>query len=648
MFCFLFAFTLAKQPITIIPRPNSISVLEGQSWTLTAGMQIGYDNSIDGAADLAKFVSNSLYDPTGIRLAVTSSQPKLGIYFGNSNDDEYHLSMDENLVTILAPTRELLFDGFQTLLQLLPPQIFSNKTVSGVAWTAPCVVVHDKPRFQWRGLMIDVCRHFFGVDVIKTVLNGMSHYKLNVLHFHMTEDQGWRLELTNFPNLTKYGAIRDASPKHHDAGHLDGIPYGPYYFTVEDIKEIISYAAERSIQIVPEIEMPGHALAALSGYPHFSCTGGPFKPRCYWGVEPDIFCAGNDGAITFLESVLDDVLEIFDNTFIHLGGDECPRTRWESCPKCQARMKAEGLDNTDQLQCWFTQHFANYLLAKGRRLVGWDEILSGGLPFPESSVVMSWRGTSGGIKAAELGHDVVMTPNSHLYLDYWQFAAPEPYEYLCCYTSTQNVYTYNPTDGIDEKYQHHIIGVQANLWTEYVWEREDLEWKFFPRALALAETAWCQHDDKSWTRFMHDYATLGKHQLAALGIHEAGLQYGTQGTWASGDFTANKWVTIEFPVDECLNQKGHIECAFIHTAGDHDFHVKNVKLLYAGAEAGSDSHEAIVRAEDSENNVFSFNTQSKPAEKISVQAEVMCEGGDDCAGTIYVYAVSISSSNEEN
>ena len=642
LFTFLLALAFsAKYPVNIIPEPNDLTVLDNQYWTLQSGMQIGYDSSVDGAKDLANFISDSFYAPTGIRLSVVNSQPKLGIYLGgDSTSDEYHLSMDENLVTILAKDRELLFDGFQTLLQIMPYQIFSNKTISGIEWKAPCVVVHDKPRFQWRGLMVDVCRHFFGVDVLKTIINGMSHYKLNTLHFHLTEDQGWRIEFEKFPNLTKYGAIRDASPKHHDSGHLDGIPYGPYYFTIDEINEIIDYAAERSVKIVPEIEMPGHALAALSGYPQYSCTGGPFKPRCYWGVEQDIYCAGNDDTIAFLESLLDETLKIFDNVFIHCGGDECPRTRWETCPKCQQRIKDQGLANAAQLQCWFTQHFANYLESKGRRLIGWDEILDGGLEFPQSAVVMSWRGTSGGIKAASLGHDVVMTPTSAVYFDYWQFAAAEPYEYICCLVTSHLIYTYNPTDGIEEQYKHHVIGVQGNLWSEYIWEREDLEWKAFPRCLALAEVGWCPNEQKNWQYFLHKFATNAVHQLTTMGINQADEQYGTKGTWVPGDIPANKYATVSLPLDDSLNQKGKIEVAFVSTGG-HDLHVKNVKLVYSGTVVATDEHESVI-TEKPTNGIYSFTTTVKPTDgKISLSAEMMCKDSDDCQGTVYLYCVQM-------
>lgn len=642
LFLFL-SFTFSR--ISIIPEPISLTEVEGQIWTLLKdGMQIGYEKSISNySKDLANFISDSLYTPTGIRLPVLeSSDVKLGIQLSNSNDDEYHLIIDTNLVKIFGKNRELLFDGFQTFLQLLPTDIYINKTVTEkVSWTAPCVTVHDKPRFQWRGLMIDVCRHFFDVDTIKSVIDGMSHFKLNVLHFHLTEDQGLRIQLKKFPNLTLYGSKRDASPKHHSPGQLDGVPYGPYFFTEDEITDIVTYARERSVSILPEIEMPGHALALLSGYPQYSCTGGPFKPRCFWGVEQDIICAGNDAAISFLEEVLDEVMALFDNVFISCGGDECPRTRWQKCEKCQKRIKEEGLKNEDQLQSWFTIHFANYLQSKGRRLVGWDEVLSGDLQFPQSSVVMVWHNDRAK-KAASLGHDVVISVNTHCYLDYRQFRANDKYEYysLPNPVTSYNIYHYNPTDGIDQNCTERIIGIQGNLWSEYVWEREDLQYKIFPRALAISETGWVQNDRKNWMNYVTDYASKGSNILMKLGIVDAGLQFGEPGKWNSGDLKSDRWVSIEFPLDQAVSVNGNLEATFAYKSGLGVTHVRNVKLIFTDAVAATDDHEAIVSSEP-ENSVYNLYTTVKatPA-SIKLQAEMMCQGGDDCEGEVFLYVTT--------
>ena len=496
--------------------------------------------------------------------------------------------MDEN--------RESLFNGFQTLLQLLPFEIYYNKTT--VDWSAPCVNVHDKPKFQWRGLMIDVCRYFFDVSTTKTIIDGMSHFKFNTLHFHLTEDQGWRLDLKKFPNLVKMRA-RD---------ELDGIPYGPYSFSEDDAREIVEYARIRSIRVIPEIEIPGHALGLLCGYPQYSCNGGPFKPRCKWGVEADIICAGNDEAISFLESVLDEVMSIFPSVYIHCGGDECPRSRWQTCPKCQQRMKDNGLQNEVQLQAWFTRHFA---------------------------VIMSWLGDVE--KAAKLGHDVVITPNGYLYFTWQQFYAKEPFEYVVSYVISHTIYFYNPLKNIPENLTDKIIGVQGSIWSEYIWERTDLQWKTFPRALALAETAWLPNERKDCVRFMHDYSSHEAFVLANMGLFDAGLQYGTQGLWNKGELIADKWLSVTFPLDQSLDKNGNIKAAFIHKNGKNKTHVKNVKLLFNDAVVAEDDHEGVA-ADDYQNVIYSLKTSATvTSDNIKIQVEMMCEGGDDCEGIQFIF-----------
>lgn len=624
--------------VSIVPHPKEVTEIEGQYWDLIDGMQIGYSSgSKEFTKELAQFFSDSIYTPTGIRLSVVeSSDVKIGIQLDSSDDDEYHLLMDESLVKITGKNRELVFDGFQTLLQLFPPQIYSNKTVKqSIEWKAPCVTVHDKPRLQWRGLMIDVCRHFFDVDTVKSIIDGMSHFKLNNLHLHLTEDQGWRIELKKFPNLTKYGSIRDASPKHRAPGELDGIPYGPYYYTEEQIRDIIEYARMRSITVMPEIEMPGHALAYLSAYPQYSCTGGPFKPRCFWGVENDIICAGNDEGIAFLEQIIDEVLNIFDNVFIHLGGDECPRTRWETCPKCQKRIKDEGLSSTSQLQCWFTRYFSQYLESKGRRLVGWDEVLDGYLDFPKSTVIMQWRSAAAGM-AARRGYNVVVSPNFDLYLDFQQYQAPEHFEYGGGFITTYHIFQFNPAKELYGSLEQYLLGLQGNLWSEYIWERADLQWKAFPRAVAVAVSGWEEQESKDWVRFMHDFAVKEKEALQQMGINDAGLQYGEQGGWKKGQLSS-EYTTIEMSLTNSTNAKGNIEVAFVHTGGKHDVHVKNVKLLFNNVLVASDSHEGIIN-EVPQNSLYSLSTDQVPSPTaIKVQADMMCDGGDDCEGIIYLY-----------
>ncbi|HNM28087.1 MAG TPA: family 20 glycosylhydrolase, partial [Saprospiraceae bacterium] len=336
--------------------------------------------------------------------------------------------------------------------------------------TAPCCTIADAPRFAYRGLHLDVGRHFFPVEYIKRYIDLMAFHKVNVFHWHLTDDQGWRIEIKKYPKLNTVAVCRDSTLIGHNADQprrFDGKPYCGFY-TQEEIKEVVAYARERFITIVPEIEMPGHALAALSAYPELGCTGGPYKAAGSWGVFEDVFCAGNDETFRFVEEVLAEVCALFPGPYVHVGGDECPKTRWKNCPKCQARMKAEGLKDEHELQSYFIRRAENILAAHGKKLIGWDEILEGGLA--PSATVMSWRGTEGGIAAAREHHDVIMTPTSNCYLDYYQSknVDNEPLA-IGGYLPIEQVYAYEPVpDELTPEETRYILGVQANVWTEYI------------------------------------------------------------------------------------------------------------------------------------------------------------------------------------
>ncbi|OHT10304.1 Beta-hexosaminidase [Tritrichomonas foetus] len=632
----------------IIPQPESLEVISGEDWSLTNGMTIGYDSSIPEVKDLVQFVSDSLRVPTGFRFNIVADQEVVnGLYFGKmeSNiDGEYHLTMTTQLVTIYGRDRLSLFYGLQTLLQLLPPQIYSSKAVTTVSeWKAQLVIVHDSPRFVWRGVMVDPCRHFFSVDVVKSIIDGMSHYKLNTLHLHLTDDQGWRIELKKFPKLIENGATRDSSPKMWDRWVSDDTQYGPYYYTEDDIQDLLQYAKERCVTIVPEIEMPGHGLACLSGYPEYSCRGGPFKPYCWWGVSDDIFCAGNDDTLGFLESILDEVLKVFNSTYIHCGGDEAPKQRWNTCSKCQARIKALGLSSANDLQQWFTQHFARYLDSRGRRLVGWDEILEGSLELPKQAVVMSWRANGGGQVAARKGHNVVMSPCDHIYLDYNQFKAVEKYEYIGSYSTVKMCYFFDPQDGLEDEYKHYILGSQGNLFSEYIWEREDLHYKAFPRIVALSESTWTKSENKNWERFIRSLEQSHYEKIRQMGVDNAApLSLGTeQAIWTQGEFSG-RWVSVTFPITGAFNQKGTYEIAFIHVKGEDGLKIRNVKLLIDNVEIDSDIHEGRA-GNPGENNIYTVTVADAPgaSQQLAVHAEVCADGEYDTTGVIHVYPADV-------
>ncbi|MBZ0293304.1 MAG: beta-N-acetylhexosaminidase, partial [Anaerolineae bacterium] len=403
-----------------------------------------------------------------------------------------------------------LLNGMQTLRQLLPSEIESSTTVTSVAWQVPAVTIEDAPRFVWRGLHLDVGRHFFPVADIKKWLDVIALYKMNVFHWHLTEDQGWRIEIKQYPRLTEVGAYRAASPYPADRKRLDGQPYGGFY-TQAEVKEVVAYAQTLGITVVPEIEMPGHSIAALAAYPDLGCVGEDYQVRTFWGIEDDVFCAGNEDVYTFVENVLDEVLDLFPSEFVHIGGDECPKVRWEACPKCQAAIKREGLKDEHELQSYFIHRIEKFLNARGRRLIGWDEILEGGLA--PNATVMSWRGSKGGIEAANAGHDVVMTPNTHCYLDYYQSEDHdnEP-PAIGGYLPLENVYAFDPTAGIEPEQAQHVLGGQGNVWTEYIPTSELVEYMTFPRLLAIAEAVWSPIEVRDYDDFLQRL----KGQLARL------------------------------------------------------------------------------------------------------------------------------------
>ncbi|MDH7512184.1 MAG: family 20 glycosylhydrolase [Clostridiales bacterium] len=419
-----------------------------------------------------------------IWLRTTGSLSRLG-------QEGYLLSVTKNQVTIEAPAPAGVFYGVQSFYQLLPAAIESAEPASGIHWRVPCVRVEDKPRFRWRGVHLDVCRHFFPPECVKKYLDVLAKYKINTFHWHLTEDQGWRIEIKKYPKLTEIGAWRRETMD-------DGQPHGGFY-TQEEVREIVDHARKRFITIVPEIEMPGHSQAALAAYPELSCSGGPFKVGTEWGVIYDVYCAGNEKTFEFLEDVLTEVIELFPGEFIHIGGDEVPKLRWQNCVKCQARIKAEGLPGEEALQSYFIHRVEKFLNANGKRLIGWDEILEGGLA--PNATVMSWRGVAGGIEAAKSGHDVVMSPYSHCYFDFYQGEHDEP-RAIGGFTPIDKVYSYEPVPAeLTAAEARHVLGAQANVWTEYMPSFQQVEYMLLPRLLALSEVVWTKKETRNFQDF---------------------------------------------------------------------------------------------------------------------------------------------------
>lgn len=479
--------------------------------------------------------------------------------------EQYQLTITDDAVTIKGSPSGVFY-GVQTLLQLMPAE---GETVQ-----LPQLEIEDRPRFGYRGAMLDAGRYFFTVGATKRFIDLMAYYKLNVLHWHLTEDGGWRVEIKKYPKLTEIGAWRRGTQTNRSNDAFDRLPHGGYY-TQEQIRDIVRYAAERQVTIIPEIDMPGHMLAALAAYPQLSCTGGPFKVLEMWGIQKDILCAGNEEVYRFVEDVLDELIDLFPSEIIHVGGDEAPKDRWKACPKCQAKIKQENLKDVHELQSYYIKRVAAYLESKGRKLIGWEEIMEGGLA--PNAMVMSWRGEKGGIEATDMKHEVVMTPTTYLYLDYYQGKPDaEPYN-IGGNLPLSKVYGYEPmSDQIPVENRKYVIGVQGNIWMEYIHSESKLDYMAFPRLIALAETGWSEKG-KDYENF------TGRLQSNLLWLEKMGVNfripepYGLTDTKTSaGSVTvtltppvkgAAIWVTLNGD-DPMVNGKRYTEPIQIDLAGE--------------------------------------------------------------------------------
>ena len=491
----------------VIPVPVEMSAGRG-FFTLEPSAMISYTGGAEVAAVAEQLVS-LLRPATGF--ALTTSEGGDGAIrllidsSGVWKPEEYRLSVARSRVTLTAATPEGLFRGIQTIRQLLPPQAEGSALVTDVEWVMPCVDITDYPRFEWRGMHLDVSRHFFDVEFIKRYIDILAIHKLNVFHWHLVDDQGWRIEIKKYPLLTEVGAWRvdrEDQPWNSREPQRPGekATYGGFY-TQEEIREVVAYAAERYITVVPEIEMPAHVGSAMAAYPEYSCTGGPFTvpPGGVWPIT-DIYCAGKEKTFEFLEDVLTEVIALFPSPWIHIGGDEADKTEWRRCPDCQARIRKEDLKDENELQSYFVRRIETFLNSKGRRLIGWDEILQGGLA-PEATV-MSWQGFEGGIAAAKSGHQAVMTPVSHCYFNIYQGdPATEPESFSGLLT-LKKVYSFEPVPPeLTAEEAQYIIGTQGCLWTEYVTDGKTAEYMILPRLTALSEVGWSPRDSRSWEGF---------------------------------------------------------------------------------------------------------------------------------------------------
>lgn len=519
----------AGSTIDIVPCPREMTVVKGEFEL--RGAPIVSDPSIDvrtreaisAFAERLSLVSGrkcpySVADGNKLKLF------ERGILFVKSaklQDEEYHIRVGSHQVIVEASCREGFLYAIQTLKQMLPVAVYGTAPAASEKWVLHCCEISDAPRFGYRGMHLDCCRHFFSVEEIHRYIDIMAAYKMNRLHWHLTEDQGWRIEISKYPRLTEVGAWREGTQIGKVRSSSDGIRYGGFY-TKEQIREIVSYADSLGITIIPEVDLPGHMLAALASYPEFGCEGSaPYKVWTRWGVSKQVLSVGKEETMRFLEDVVGEVADLFPGKYFHIGGDECPKDEWKTDPACQAKIRELGLVSDAKasaearLQNYVTARIQKYLAGKGKSIIGWDEILEGELA--PGATVMSWRGTKGGVKASNAGFDVIMTPNTFCYFDYRQLqdVNAHPLSNSNRVLPFSKVYSFDPTEGLSPEAASHIKGVQANLWTEQIPTPEVLEFMLLPRMFAISEVQWCQPERKDSERINW---SLDNHQLKILDL----------------------------------------------------------------------------------------------------------------------------------
>ncbi|WP_211372158.1 beta-N-acetylhexosaminidase [Flagellimonas olearia] len=502
----------------VIPKPAELTMQVGK-FVIDGGTSI---SAAEGLNEEATFLAESIQQLTQVSPSITDQKASIDLVLNDQieNEEGYTLEVTPDQINISGKNAKGVFYGIQSLVQLIsPPE--EGSSITDI--TVPAVSIKDQPRFIYRGMHLDVARHFFDVDFVKKYIDMIAMHKMNTFHWHLTEDQGWRIEIKKYPELTKVGAYRNGTITGHYPGETnDNERYGGFY-TQDDIKEVLAYAQKRHVEVIPEIELPGHSQAAIASYPYLSCfpeeptevpnglmseaskeqqkNGQPKVVQESWGVYNDVYCAGKEETFAFLEGVLDEVTALFPSKYIHIGGDECPKKNWERCPNCQKRIKEEGLEDEHALQSYFVTRMEKYLNSKGKQIIGWDEILEGGLA--PNATVMSWRGVKGGIEAAKQDHNVIMTPNSHCYFDHYQSKDTdnEPLS-IGGFLPVEKVYSYEPVpEELSADQQHYILGAQGNIWSEYIPTDEHMEYMALPRATALSEVVWSQKEDKDFEDF---------------------------------------------------------------------------------------------------------------------------------------------------
>ena len=519
----------------IIPLPKQVEVDQTQAFTLQNGMGVSFDASNPEILRNAQFLCQWVEQSTGVKLLTTPNDQKAAIrlIIGMDADSKskkgkkveepqplkeqqqeaYKIKVGENGISIYAHNPIGFFRAAQTLRKALP----IVKQGEEAKIELPYATILDEPRFVYRGVLLDCARHFFSVEMIKEFIDVMALHGCNQFHWHLTEDQGWRFEVKSMPELALRGSIREQTVIGPNSGIYDGIPHGGHY-TQDECRDVVKYAAERYINVIPEIDLPGHMQSALHVYPELGCTGGPYPVRTYWGVSREVLCGGNPETLTFLKKVLSEVCDVFPSKIIHIGGDEVPKDRWKVCPKCQAKIKELGIKDDgkhspeNQLQSYINKEIEAFLAERGRDIIGWDEILEGGLS--GKSIIMSWRGTKGGVEAAKQGHRVIMSPNVYSYIDHPQLkdVAKQPRTTGSYIVSASKVHSFEPLipETLSDEEQDYILGSQVNLWTEHVAYPEHAFYQLLPRLGAASEVQWCRPDQKDFESFKERLPQLKK------------------------------------------------------------------------------------------------------------------------------------------
>lgn len=509
-------FATSAQEINVIPAPQKYELEKG-FFEFNSKTKVVLEQNNAEMRTAASLLIDLFQTAAGFPISISTGKQSGNVIICRlkkniENKEGYKIKVGTNTIVIEGSTTIGIFYGLQTIRQLLPPQIESStKVESPIKWTVPCISISDYPAFGYRGMMLDVCRHFMPKDFVMKFIDMLSFHKLNVFHWHLTDDQGWRIEIKKYPKLTSVGGFR----RMEIAGHKNAPDwtwkvgnYGGFY-TQDDIREVVAYAKKLNVTIIPEIELPGHALAALAAYPELSCSGGPFEVVGKWGVFPDIFCSREE-TILFLQDVVSEVAGLFPGKYIHIGGDEAPKTRWQRCKACQDRMTKEGLKNENQLQSYFMDRIEKFLLTKDKKVICWDEAVEEGLS--KTATIMSWRGEDGGIQAAKYGNDVIMAPHKSVYFDYYQGDKSKEPLTIGGFLPLEKVYEFSPIPKeLTSEEAKHIIGVQANVWTEYMHDEKRVEYMVFPRAAALAEVSWSSAENKNFENFKGRLKFLTEH-----------------------------------------------------------------------------------------------------------------------------------------